>query len=267
VAQADDSLQELRRLLRITMGLRHFKFAQVGPSQRAGTRMRSMIERFKVKMDRCAERYRAARRALLSLDPTSAWASRLRELKDEDIRSPHRGEDDDDDGEGNRTLSWIWLARKENARHSHETEVVDSTCLVICCFPNLFKMFTGLRVEWAKSRARAARWKEDIKLLTEEMRRVLEFFQRRSEWWLSRRTARSDVSPELADGLSAYGVKQHSILQRMGRRFGAMWWPILVANDLEVNWPVNFIPQNRTTTYQPAHVEVDAIDIFEDDFD
>jgi hypothetical protein len=37
VAQLDDSLQELRRLLRVTMGLWEYKYTQLGPSQRSGT--------------------------------------------------------------------------------------------------------------------------------------------------------------------------------------------------------------------------------------
>src|SRR5216684_6192213 len=36
LAQAEDSLSELRRLLHIMMGLRDYKFKQIRPSQRAG---------------------------------------------------------------------------------------------------------------------------------------------------------------------------------------------------------------------------------------
>jgi len=57
VAQLEDSLQELRRLLRVTMGLWEYKYTQLGPSQRAGTRARSLISQFQDKIDRCAERY------------------------------------------------------------------------------------------------------------------------------------------------------------------------------------------------------------------
>jgi hypothetical protein len=105
LAQANDALDDLRRQLRVTMGLGHYKNTQVGASQRVSTRARSLIGRFKDKTSRCAERYRAAHSALLSLDPNGDWKNRLRILKDEDIKGPRRGEDE---AEGTRELSWIW---------------------------------------------------------------------------------------------------------------------------------------------------------------
>jgi hypothetical protein len=106
IAQAEDALSELRRLLRITMGLWQYKFTQVGPSQCSGTRARSLINCFKDKIFHCAEHYQAARTALLSLDPTGSWITYLHELKAEDIRAPRK---EDDEHEGDRAVSWIWL--------------------------------------------------------------------------------------------------------------------------------------------------------------
>jgi hypothetical protein len=88
------------------MGLWHYKFTQVGPSQRSATRARTLINRFKDKIFHCAECYRAARTALLLLDPTGSWITRLRELKAEDLRAPGK---EDDEHEGDRSVSWIWL--------------------------------------------------------------------------------------------------------------------------------------------------------------
>ena len=105
VAQADDCLSELRKQLRITMGLHHYKNTQIGPSQRAGTQARGLINRFQEKMKRCADRYRAAHSAVTVLDPDGEWSSRLRPLADADIRPPRKG---DDEAEGTRELSWIW---------------------------------------------------------------------------------------------------------------------------------------------------------------
>ena len=109
VAQADDALVELRRLLRVVMGLWDYKFSQLGPSQRANTRARSMISRFQDKVQRCAERYRAARLALTRLDPTESWSERFLELKPEHVKGPGRGKDDE--SEGRRELSWIWMVK------------------------------------------------------------------------------------------------------------------------------------------------------------
>ena len=109
LAQAEDSLSELRRLLRITMGLRDYKAKQIGQSQRAGTCARNLINHFEDKISRCAERYRAAHNALLALDSVGEWKTHLRQLKKEDIRAPGRG---DDTSEGFREVSWIWLVAR-----------------------------------------------------------------------------------------------------------------------------------------------------------
>ena len=120
LAQADDSLNELRRLLRVSMGLWKYKTEQVGPSQRASTRARSLIARFKNKISRCANRYRAARAALVALDPNGSWKSRLRNLETKDIKGPGKGPDE---AEGMRTLSWIWTVRSESGRDTISANV------------------------------------------------------------------------------------------------------------------------------------------------
>jgi hypothetical protein len=107
IAQASDSLSELRRLLRITLGLWEYKYTQLGPSQHASTRARSLISRFNDKVDKAAEKYRTARTALLVLDPRGSWSQQFLELKKEDVKGPNRGKDDK--SEGRRELSWIWL--------------------------------------------------------------------------------------------------------------------------------------------------------------
>jgi hypothetical protein len=40
-----------------------------------------------------------------------------------------------------------------------------------------------LRIEWAKTRAKALRYAEEVDLLEEEMRRVLQFLEWRASWW------------------------------------------------------------------------------------
>jgi hypothetical protein len=112
LAQADDALSDLRKQLRVSMGLQRYKTTQIGPSQRTGTRSRALIARFEEKTQRCAERYRAARSALLVLDPDGDYKTRLRVLKDEDIKSPGKG---DDEAEGTREISWIWRVEYKTA--------------------------------------------------------------------------------------------------------------------------------------------------------
>ena len=124
VAQLEDSLRELRRLLRVTMGLWEYKYTQLGPSQRAGTWARSLISRFQGKIDRCAERYRAARAALVSLKPEGSVLQRYLELKQEDVRNPGRG--DQEVSEGRREVSWIWMVRVNDGDVGSEEEISNS---------------------------------------------------------------------------------------------------------------------------------------------
>jgi hypothetical protein len=133
-------------------------------------------------------------------------------------------------------------------------------------------LYLGLRVEWAKSRARAARWAEEVQLLGEEMRRILFYLQWKSEWWLAKTSARSGINKELSEGLSAYAAKQHAILQQMGRQFAAEWWPIVSANNLDTKWPAHFIPDANSqlapmpVVLDPSSADFDGLDDF-DDFD
>lgn len=119
VAQADDSLLDLRRLLRITAGLAEYKYTQVGFGQGPNTRARSQITRFKSKVALTAERYRAAYQALLCLDPQGSWITRLLKLEDSDIRWPTRNPDE---AEGTREISWIWRARTVRPMPQHNLD-------------------------------------------------------------------------------------------------------------------------------------------------
>lgn len=152
ISQADDSLDDLKKFLRVTMGLWDYKRRNIGPSQRSSTRMFTTIDAFKEKVNRCADRYRAARRALSILDPGGSWAIRLRELNPEDIKPPTRdmervpkanrargvsstARSDQDHSEGRRTLTWIWSAARPTNTESHGENVqaeIDESRFEIC---------------------------------------------------------------------------------------------------------------------------------------
>lgn len=246
LAQADDALTELKRLLRITMGLWTYKWQQLGPSQRANTRARALISRYKEKVNRTADRYRAARVALLNLDPNGNWLVRLRELKPEDIKLPRK--EDPNEGEGKFEVSWIWMVQREagpTGTDISSTEVGDSK-YILCHLINFHEFqgvcyntnaLPGLRVEWARSRARAARWTEEVELLNEEMRRVLAYLKWKAHWW-EQQSARRAVRSSLREGLSAYAEKQAMILRRMHMKFSEMWLPELLGNNIEPGWSI-----------------------------
>ena len=88
----------------------------------------------------------------------------------------------DGTGETRRMLSWIWTTDSQTPNPDDDDDEI-------------------LRVEWAKSRARAARCREEVLLLKEEMRRVVAFLDWKTKWWMDRREARIDVKKDLLEGL------------------------------------------------------------------
>ncbi|KAF4582629.1 hypothetical protein EYR40_002552 [Pleurotus pulmonarius] len=228
IAQADDALTETRRLLRITLGLSDYRWTQVGHGQGPRTRARAVINRYKARLQLAAEAYRAARRALVQLDPQGEWMGRLRELQDNDIRWPTREEGE---AQSTRELSWIWLNVRPQEAGSTSEEIGDSKCLVPflqSVKPDVYYV-AGLRVEWLRSRARAARWSEDLVLVFDEMNRVLRYLEWKSTSWtglIGKRTA----EPELDEGLKAYAVKSAMLFGDMRDRFRAYWSPETLAD-------------------------------------
>lgn len=81
----------------------------------------------------------------------------------------------------------------------------------------------ALRVEWAKAKARADRWEEEVILLDEEMRRVLVFCQWKSAWWLEQVPLREGLRPQLAEGLQAYAEGQADMERRICLSWTAKW--------------------------------------------
>lgn len=99
-----------------------------------------------------------------------------------------------------------------------------------------------MRVEWAKSKARAERWSEEVLLLTEEMRRVIQYFDWKSKWWLVQRDRRTDAHPDVRYGIKAYAEKQAAMFCDMGKAFARRWHPLLVKNNIPVDWPDEYTP-------------------------
>ncbi|KAJ8515113.1 hypothetical protein ONZ45_g7437 [Pleurotus djamor] len=236
IGQANDSLKELRRLLRITMGMWDYKFTEVGFSQKGNTRSRAMINRFRTKVLRVAKRYRAARKALLALDPSSPSLIYLKPLLQEDVRCPQRDNrpfdkrSDDQPSESYREISWIWLTVASGSegieRPLEQIQPISEDDVTDC-----------LKAEWAQSRARAHRWTEEQDLVVEEMRRVLAWLRWRCTWWKSQGPLQSEaITPDLAEGLIAYAEKQTSILTSLHCRFLKMWRPQLQSYHLGEEW-------------------------------
>ena len=89
---------------------------------------------------------------------------------------------------------------------------------------------SALRAEWAKARARAARWLEQVRLLHEEMRRFIASTRHEaSEWNLRRSHRQGQASPtkpvddELDEGLKAYADEHAAMETAIADNFEAKW--------------------------------------------
>ncbi|KAG6806717.1 hypothetical protein H0H92_010276, partial [Tricholoma furcatifolium] len=177
-AHAGQALADLRRQLRLrTLSLR-FKDDNA-TSQGSYTRMCALLDQIEAKIRVARICYNAARQAMLSLRGPGPWEVMFQVLKSEDVRGINErcvvAEDNEANhhaeamsngteviqiistlrlqtGEGHRAASWIWY-----------TATVDET--------NDGTLHDGIRLEWLKSRARDQRWREELLLLEEEMRR------------------------------------------------------------------------------------------------
>jgi hypothetical protein len=87
-----------------------------------------------------------------------------------------------------------------------------------------------LRAEWLKSRARAARWTEEVQLLREEMRHVLAFLEWRSNWWKERPALRQ-VDTALAEALRAFASEQAQLQLDIAASFRDLWRKPLQDSD------------------------------------
>ncbi|THH18836.1 hypothetical protein EUX98_g8889 [Antrodiella citrinella] len=227
-AQAFDALANIRRLRRVITGISVFKKLNlVNEGQRTSTRLRSYYDKFKTQIDHSAARYQAARAALLVLDPNGSWSVQLKVLRTEDIRGPTSDEDNNTKslGQGRREVSWIWLVQ-------HASPSVDGLENDFC---------EGMRVEWAKSQARAERWSEEVRLLQEEMRRVLEFLTWKASWWRAQAGQRADGSSMLKQGLAAYAEKEARVHEDLAKTFALRWYRILIFHKITPSWKTKYL--------------------------
>lgn len=244
-AQAYDALDKVRNTLKVKSRMIEFKNRNVR-GQREGLKSRSVIDSIHEKARLAAERYRRARIAKMFLSGPGDWEAILQVLEDRDIRGyqdpnrlrvrqGRRGILDDEQleqlatstpdvvadndnltlfneprgrrdgtGETRRTLSWIWTTNSNVAGPEDSSDDI-------------------LRAEWAKSRARAARATEEVLLLREEMRRVLEFLAWKADWWSTQVGRRRDINKDLAEGLCACAHTQADLQTMLSTEFRTIW--------------------------------------------
>lgn len=236
LAHCTEALEDLRRHLRTRSFATKLR-RHAAHSQGTYTRARALQDQIDGKVRAATVRYRAARKALLSLRGPGHWEEGLRELQDGDIRGlneraltereeeeqhrAHRlaGIEDSgltintvavtgvETGEGRRSLSWLWY----NVSADEASEEIGGT------------MHDCIRVEWVKARARADRWHEELQLLEEEMRRVLAYCVHRAKWWEEQPPCRQLPESTLLEGLRAYAAEHAHSERRLAAKWSAQW--------------------------------------------
>ncbi|KAJ3710041.1 hypothetical protein C8R42DRAFT_597743 [Lentinula raphanica] len=226
--QCQDSLDQLRNDLLIKSRLHTYKKSNAR-HQGATTRTRSRMDRYDRKIKLSTLRYQRAWAAKLELVENDVTKVGWQKLRQEDIRTMHDvknrniprpattsedvvGETEVDipettpptgaPGEGFRTMSWIWMG-------SGSQNLATTLC-------------TGLKVEWCKAYARVQRWREEVLILEEEMRRTLVYFEWKAAWWEAKAEVQ-DFEADHAAGVSAYAFQQANVWRSLKSSFERLW--------------------------------------------
>ncbi|KAF4593588.1 hypothetical protein EYR40_008375 [Pleurotus pulmonarius] len=226
-AQCYDALDKIRALQRGKAHLVIYKNRNIR-GQRPSTRARTSLDRLDDRIRMEVIRYREARVALLSLRGGGPWENILQPLHDSDLRPPSAFDIDDPDdtigadgkkksqkklqaqrqlGEGHKKASWVWTTTGTLPEEDDDD----------------FEISEVVRIEWAKARARALRWKEEVCLLREEMRRVRITLQVRAEWWRSQGAPWEGLDSDTAEGVQAYAFRQAKVNDTLLEQFTELW--------------------------------------------
>ena len=234
LGQLVDSLNDLRRARRTRRGLMTFHKVQLaGQGQKTQTKSQAAMKTIQVRIDRSIQRYRVARNALLSLDPCGDWTKLYPPLSDHDNRGPGKEPEEIPGSDGKWAPSWIWTSTTSTVSRDEVNK--------------------DMRVEWAQSVARADRWEEEVTLLQEEMRRVVQFLEWRSSDWLAKADIRADsVSPAVQAGLSAYAKEQSALFHNLAVRFCQYWRSSLIKLSLSHNWATTFLETHNEAFENPG---------------
>ncbi|KAJ6500304.1 hypothetical protein DFH09DRAFT_1375882 [Mycena vulgaris] len=207
-AQGHEALEDLRHQLLLRTHLYKNK-DMYAHGVKANTRAQTKIEGVDERIRRTAERYRAARRALVGLGAKlkeARWQFALLPLLAEDVRGMPRALFQDPErknlmqkkgstarqtaaeagAKAKARMSWIWRSPGVDEGEAGAKG-----------------MNEALRIEWAKTRARAMCQEEQVDLLEEEMRRVLAFLRYKADWWEGRAAQRPRVP---LDGRTKVGI-------------------------------------------------------------
>ncbi|KAJ7791277.1 hypothetical protein B0H14DRAFT_3567333 [Mycena olivaceomarginata] len=191
VGQAHAALAELRRLLLVRTAKYKYK-DEFQHGVAAITRGKTSIAQVDERIRRIAAQYRAARAALISLGPVlneTDWKLQLHVLAPDDVRQRPRATFSDPKHKSRlkrkrgETLAHAAAERRKKKDEERQASWIWRSALTAeeGSEPG---MAEALHIEWAKTRARAWRWTEEVDLV-EEMRRVLAFLNWKANHWTS----------------------------------------------------------------------------------
>ncbi|KAG1801184.1 hypothetical protein EV424DRAFT_1474766 [Suillus variegatus] len=203
LAQAHDALNECRTHIRLRRQLAQFKKQHIR-GQNPNTRARRTLDAVEERLVMSHAKYSCARKALVALSnhlDRVGWERKLQPLTRSHLRPMG---DFAGQTQGRTIMSWIWLT------HGISNDDAES-------------LQDALRVEWCKTRARQNRWSEEVRLLLEEMRRVLAFFNWQVQWWEDHISLRTLTRLEVTEGLIAYAKRQAFIRRRLSASFREKW--------------------------------------------
>jgi hypothetical protein len=203
-AQIDDSLLNLRRLLRQRQQIYIYKRQQIdGTGNVPQTRALAAVASLQKRIELLADTYRAARRALRSLTPNDQDVLNLQELTAADIRGPQPDRTSESrESEGYFRPTWIWVVKGDN-RSGEDNN--------------------ALRYEWVRMRARRDRWREEVALLLEEMRRSVAYLRWKAHQWVERSNQQNITDITLQSGLRAYALRQGNIFRSLAETYLSEW--------------------------------------------
>ena len=252
-AEASDSLESLRHQLRTRSFTNGFKIANV-TGQIRNTQARETQSRIDDRVRAAEWQYRHSRDSLLKLRGHGSWEDILRVLEPSDVRALNERDmtaQEKEDiqrvrersgatsvgdastervattaaaiGEGQRRPLWIWFSGNLQEDENDTITRAGEVQLLLYGY-DLLMGTVGLGVEWAKTKARADRWEEEVVLLDEEMRRVLVFCNWKAAWWKEQVSLRNALPRTLMEGLHAYAGEQAGMELSIHAAWTAKWY-------------------------------------------
>ncbi|KAJ7062395.1 hypothetical protein C8F01DRAFT_953344, partial [Mycena amicta] len=218
VGQCGDALVALWACLHTQGHLIYWRNAN-SVGRRGATRSATLLSRVKERIDKAAAKYRDARAALIALKGLQ-YMVQFKPLLDKDINARPGIEND--------IAAMKKLASADSSRASRNEPTQGSLRHRVSWIWSVgggTDLHDSVRVDWSKAKARRERWREEIRLLREEMKRVLRSLRWEQVRWTERASRRDGelITPELHSGLYAYALRQADMHRRIGEVFYGEW--------------------------------------------